>query len=78
MDIQKLTYANVDKLDELLPMLYMVRDELNIVRDISQTTLSRAFSQEEALNDVIHELEMLRHDLRDDYGNGYAIMKAGK
>lgn len=76
--MQKLTNVNVDKIEELLPHLYKVVSELSSIQDSRSYTLDRAAYSRDQLADIIRELELLKHDLRDDYGNGYAIQKGQK
>lgn len=75
MNNQKLVQENVEKLTNLIDELYQVRDKLNDIIGLDDSTLKTARDESKEIESIIDRLNLLRHDLRDDYGNGYRIIK---
>jgi SNF2 family DNA or RNA helicase len=75
MDYQKTVRSNVDRLDAIIKQLQEAQTEMLGVKDVNGGTLKRALADYDALGKAISSIALLKHDLRDDYGNAYVITK---
>lgn len=74
MKCQESVKKNVEILDDTLTMLYAVQTKLNELVNIDGVILYRTNDLRSYVKEMISDAEGLRHDLRDDYDNGYKIV----
>ena len=74
MDPAECVKRNVDRLRDIRKGLNGI-DQLRYITDVTDTSIDRAYQLYEDGERLIQEIEHLIHDLRDDYGTGYKLVK---